>query len=166
MAENPDVQFVKEYIKSGDALLAFNRAGYQTGGVGAKVMAERTLARPEIKIALSVLADFGIEKADDIPVNPLSRDGLIEKLDAIHEVAMQETALPSAINAVKAQAQLLGYMDQNVTITHNVRASELSLEDLRAMVSKELAQAPVQLRIEADVSDAEFTEIDDEAAAD
>jgi hypothetical protein len=49
---------------------------------------------------------------------------------------MQETALPSAINAVKAQAQLLGYMDQNVTITHNVRASELSLEDLRAMVSK------------------------------
>jgi hypothetical protein len=163
MAENPDVQFVKEYIKSGDALLAFNRAGYQTGGVGAKVMAERTLARPEIKIALSVLADFGIEKSEDIPVNPLSRDGLIEKLDAIHEVAMQETALPSAINAVKAQAQLLGYMDQNVTITHNVRASELSLEDLRAMVSKELAASPVPLMIEADVSDAEYTEVEDDA---
>jgi hypothetical protein len=75
---------------------------------------------------------------------------------------MQETALPSAINAVKAQAQLLGYMDQNVTITHNVRASELSLEDLRAMVSKELAASPVPLMIDADVSDAEFTEVDDE----
>lgn len=160
MAENPDVQFVKEYIKSGDALLAFNRAGYQTGGVGAKVMSERTLARPEIKIALSVLADFGIEKGEDIPVNPLSRDGLIEKLDAIHEVAMQEAALPSAINAVKAQAQLLGYMDQNVTITHNVRASELSLEDLRRMVSAELAQAPAMLMIDA--VDAEFKEIEDD----
>jgi hypothetical protein len=159
MAENPDVQFVKEYIKSGDALLAFNRAGYQTGGVGAKVMAERTLARPEIKIALSVLADFGIEKADDIPVNPLSRDGLIEKLDAIHEVAMQETALPSAINAVKAQAQLLGYMDQNVTITHNVRASELSLEDLRAMVSKELASSPAPLLM---IEDAEYTDVSED----
>jgi hypothetical protein len=73
---------------------------------------------------------------------------------------MQETALPSAINAVKAQAQLLGYMDQNVTITHNVRASELSLEDLRAMVSKELAQAPQPPLLMIDVSDAEFTEIE------
>jgi hypothetical protein len=163
MADNPDVEFVKEYIKSGDALLAFNRAGYQTGGVGAKVMAERTLARPEIRIALSVLADFGIEKGEDIPVNPLSRDGLIEKLDAIHEVAMQEAALPSAINAVKAQAQLLGYMDQTVTINHNVRAAELSLEDLRRMVSTELAQTPVPLMIEA-VEDAEYTEVDDDQA--
>jgi hypothetical protein len=58
---------------------------------------------------------------------------------------------------VKAQAQLLGYMDQTVTINHNVRASELSLEDLRAMVSKELAQTPVPLMIE----DAEVTEVDD-----
>ena len=160
MAENPDVEFVKEYIKSGDALLAFNRAGYQTGGVGAKVMAERTLARPEIRIALSILADFGLKAGTDVPVAPLSRDGLIEKLDAIHEVAMQEVALPSAINAVKAQAQLLGYMDQTVTVNHNVRAAELSLEDLRAMVSKEIAQAPALLMIE----DAEYTEVDDEQA--
>jgi hypothetical protein len=164
MAENPDVQFVKEYIKSGDALLSFNRAGYPTGGVGAKVMAERTLARPEIRIALSVLADFGIEKGTDVPVAPLSRDGLIEKLDAIHEVAMQEAALPSAINAVKAQAQLLGYMDQTVTINHNVRPSELSLEDLRRMVSKELEASPVPLMIDADVSDAEYTEVEDDEA--
>jgi hypothetical protein len=163
MADNPDVEFVKEYIKSGDALLAFNRAGYPTGGVGAKVMAERTLARPEIRIALSVLADFGIEKGTDVPVAPLSRDGLIEKLDAIHEVAMQEVALPSAINAVKAQAQLLGYMDQTVTINHNVRPAELSLEDLRRMVSKELESSPVPLMIEAlEVEDAEFTEVEDE----
>jgi hypothetical protein len=122
-------------------------------------MAERTLARPEIKIALSVLADFGLNAGTDVPVAPLSRDGLIEKLDAIHEVAMQETALPSAINAVKAQAQLLGYMDQNVTITHNVRASELSLEDLRAMVSKELAASPAPLLM---IEDAEFTEVSDD----
>lgn len=160
MAENPDVQFVKEYIKSGDALLAFNRAGYQTGGVGAKVMAERTLARPEIRIALSILADFGLKAGTDVPVAPLSRDGLIEKLDAIHEVAMQEVALPSAINAVKAQAQLLGYMDQTVTVNHNVRAAELSLEDLRAMVSKELAAAPAPLLM---IEDAEFTEVEDES---
>jgi hypothetical protein len=59
---------------------------------------------------------------------------------------------------VKAQAQLLGYMDQTVTINHNVRAAELSLEDLRRMVSKELEAAPPLLMIE----DAEFKEIDDD----
>jgi hypothetical protein len=139
MADNPDALFVKEYIKTGDALLAFNRAGYQTGGVGAKVMAERTLARPEIKLSLAILADMGIKKADDIPVVPLSREGLVEKLDVIHEAAMQEASFPSAINAVKTQAQLLGYMDTVVTVNHNVRPAELSLEDLRAMVAKELS---------------------------
>jgi type II secretory pathway predicted ATPase ExeA len=85
---------------------------------------------------------------------------LIEKLDAIHEVAMQEAALPSAINAVKAQAQLLGYMDQTVTINHNVRPSELSLEDLRRMVSKELEASPQPALLM--IEDAEFKEIEDE----
>jgi len=155
MAENPDVVFVKEYIKTNDALLAFNRAGYHTGGVGAKVMAERTLARPEIKIALGVLADFGIERASDIPVNPLSRDGLVDKLDVIHEAAMAEASFPSAINAVKTQAQLLGFMEQKVTVSHSVRASELSLEDLRAMVSKELSATPALI-------EAEYTEVNND----
>lgn len=155
MAENPDAVFVKEYIKTNDALLAFNRAGYQTGGVGAKVMAERTLARPEIKIALSVLKEFGFERPEDVPASPLSREGLIEKLDAIHEASMAEAKFPSAVNAVKAQAQLLGYMDQTVNVNHNVRASELSLEDLRRMVSNELAQ-PAPALIEA-----EYTEVTD-----
>jgi hypothetical protein len=65
---------------------------------------------------------------------------------------------------VKAQAQLLGYMDQTVTVNHNVRAAELSLEDLRRMVSTELAQSPVPLMIDADVSDAEFEEVNDDQA--
>lgn len=157
MAENPDVVFLKEYLKSNDALLAFNRAGYATNGVSAKVMADRTLARPEIRLTLALLKDFGIEKGEDIPVNPLSRDGLVEKLDVIHERAMQEEAFPSAINAVKTQAQLLGYMDQVVTVNHNVRAAELSLEDLRALVSKELESVkPLPALIEG-----EFTEVSD-----
>lgn len=152
MSESPDVIFVREYVKTGDALLAFNRAGYVTGGLGAKVAAERTLARPEIRLALSVLADMGIEKQEDIPVAPLSRDGLVGKLDVIHDAAMEEGAFPSAINAVKTQAQLLGYMDQVVTVNHNVRPSELSLEDLRAMVAIELNKAPPAL-IEGEFTD-------------
>lgn len=141
--ENPDVVFIKEYIKTGDALLAFNRAGYPTDGVGVKVMAERTLARPEIRLALGVLAEMGIEKEEDIPVDPLSRDGLINRLDTVYHTAVASESLPSAINAVKTQAQLLGYMDTVVNVNHNVRAVDLSLDDLRAMVNAELASKPV-----------------------
>ena len=158
MAENPDAVFVKEYIKTNDALLAFNRAGYPTGGVGAKVMAERTLARPEIRIALDVLKEFGFERPEDVPANPLSRDGLIEKLDTIHDAAMQDASFPSAINAVKTQAQLLGYMDQTLTVNHNVRAAELSLEDLRALVSKELESVKPAL---PSIIEAEYSEVGD-----
>lgn len=156
MADNPDVIFVKEYVKTGDALLAFNRAGYVTGGVGAKVAAERTLARPEIKLALSVLAEMGIEKGEDIPVDPQSREGLVDRLDVIHEAAMEEGAFPSAINAVKVQAQLLGYMDQVVTVNHHVSARELSLEDLRMLVSKELGETPALIE---GVIEGEYTDV-------
>lgn len=156
MADSPDVIFVREYVKTGDALLAFNRAGYVSGGVGAKVGAERTLARAEIRLALEVLRGMGIEKAEDIPVDPLSRDGLVEKLEVIHGSAMKEAAFPSAINAVKTQAQLLGYMDTVVTVNHNVSPRELSLDDLRALVAKELDKpAPVAL------IEAEYTEVRD-----
>ena len=155
MAETPDVIFVREYVKTGDALLAFNRAGYTTGGVGAKVAAERTLARPEIKLALSVLADMGIENKEDIPIDPQSREGLVERLDFIHDAAVSDGAYPSAINAIKTQAQLLGYMDQVVTVNHNVSARDLSLEDLRMLVSRELGDTPALIEgiIEGDYTD-------------
>ena len=91
------------------------------------------------------------------------RDGLVEKLDVIHERAMQEEAFPSAINAVKTQAQLLGYMDQVVTINHNVRAAELSLEDLRALVSKELSERPALEDNSPSIIEAEYSEVGDGA---
>lgn len=144
MSDNPDAVFVREYVKTGDAMLAFNRAGYVTGGVGVKVASERVLARPEIKLALAVLAELGIEREEDLPVDKLSREGLVDKLEVIHEMAMEEAAFPSAINAVKTQAQLLGYMDQVVTVNHNVSARELTLEDLRALVAKEVGPALIE----------------------
>jgi hypothetical protein len=42
----------------------------------------------------------------------------------------------SAITAVKTQAQLLGFMEQTVNINHRVAVREMSLEDLRRLVSE------------------------------
>lgn len=151
-----DAVFVREYVKTGDAMLAFNRAGFVTGGVGVKVASERVLARPEIKLALAVLAELGIERTEDLPVDKLSRDGLVDKLEVIHDMALADEAFPSAINAVKTQAQLLGYMDQVVTVNHNMSARELTLEDLRALVAKEVGgHEPAMI-------EAEYKEIDND----
>ena len=38
--------------------------------------------------------------------------------------------------AVKTQAQLLGFMEQTVNINHRVAVREMSLEDLRRLVSE------------------------------
>ena len=152
--ENPDAVFVKEYVKTGDAVLAFNRAGYPTGGVSTKIMAERTLARPEIALALEVLREAGVEKKEE--ADPLSREGLIDRLGSIYDVALDKEALPSAINAVKAQAQLLGYMDQVVTVNHNVTASELSLEELRLLVAKEVGPPRLEQR---SIIEGEYTDV-------
>jgi hypothetical protein len=56
-------------------------------------------------------------------------------LQAVVQAAMDKGAYPSAISAVKAQAQLLGMLDQTVNVNHSVSAKDLDLATLRAMVA-------------------------------
>jgi hypothetical protein len=64
-----------------------------------------------------------------------TRDLFLDELQAVVQAAMGAGAYPSAINAVKAQAQLLGMLDQTVNVNHTVSAKELDLATLRAMVA-------------------------------
>lgn len=164
MREDRDLVFAREYVRlkalksKNAAELACVRAGITNPEYHIKVVADRQLARPEVQRLIEEAESSGIL----IERTEYTRDLFLDELQAVHERALDAKNFTSAISAVKTQAQLLGFMDQTVTINHNVRPAELSLEDLRRMVSKELEAAPVQLRIEADVSDAEFTEVEDD----
>jgi hypothetical protein len=59
----------------------------------------------------------------------------LDELQAVVQAAMDKGAYPSAISAVKTQAQLLGMLDQTVNVNHSVSAKDLDLATLRAMVA-------------------------------
>jgi len=134
----PEAIFVREYVSTGDALLACNRAGLGSSQYPLRVMAERQLERPEIKAAIEayrVAKDEEAVSSDEPP----SRELQVDKLEAIYRRALEEGSFSAAATAVKLQNELLGYADKTVNYNFNVTAQELPLHELRAMVAKKLS---------------------------
>lgn len=128
--------FVREYVRTGDALLACNRAGLGSSQYPLRVMAERQLARPEIQAAIEAYKSARGEVSGD---EPPSRELQVDKLEAIFRRALEDGSYSAAATAVKLQNELLGYADKTVNYNFNVTAQELPLHELRAMVAKKLS---------------------------
>lgn len=127
-----DEVFVREYLRTGRADLACVRAGITDPEYNIRVVADRQMARPEIKDLIRELKALGVggERVE------YTRDLFLDELQAIHERARDSGNFAPAITAIKTQAQLLGMMDQTVNVNHTVTAKDLSLDELRAMVSE------------------------------
>ena len=132
-----DVIFARVYAeqrglkKANAAEIACVRAGITSPELNMSVVASRQLARPEVQRLIMEAESEGFltERRD------YTRDLFLDELQAVVQAAMGAGAYPSAINAVKAQAQLLGMLDQTVNVNHTVSAKELDLATLRAMVA-------------------------------
>ena len=61
----PEGIFVREYVRTGDALVACNRAGLGSSQYPLRVMAERQLARPEIQAAIEAFRGLRGEVTGD-----------------------------------------------------------------------------------------------------
>ena len=136
-AEDRDLVFAREYVRlralktKNAAELACVRAGITNPEYNIRVVAERQLARVEVQRLISDAESSGIE----IERTEYTRDLFLDELQAVHERALDAKSFASAISAVKAQAQLLGMMDQTLNINHTVTAKDLDLQTLRAMVA-------------------------------
>lgn len=131
-AMTPEAIFVDEYVRSGNAFLACGKSGLFEPNYPMEISARRVLSRPEIQAAIAIA-----KKNPPKPVSGLySREMLIEELQRTHESALADRQYGPAISAVKLQAGMLGYLETTVNINHNVTAKELSLADLRRMVSE------------------------------
>ena len=135
----PEAIFVDEYLRSGNAFMACNKSGLIDPRYPMEVVARRTLERPEIKAAIELGKRMQATTGRKDPPGLYSREMLLEELQRIHENALQDKSYASSINAVKAQAQMLGFLDQTVNVNHQMSVKELSLEDLRRMVSERKA---------------------------
>lgn len=131
----PDAVFVDEYVRTGNAYMACNRAGILDAKYPLEVVARKTLERPEIAAAIEVAR--ALYKANEGKVPGLySREMLLDELQRVHEQSLQDRSYAASISAVKTQAQMLGYLETTININHGVSARELSLADLRRMVAE------------------------------
>lgn len=130
----PDAIFCREYLRTGDAMIACVRAGMANSEYALGVQAEAQLRRPEIQAALGVLRESGVKRERVV----VTRDLIVEELQAAHETAMRGGQVASAVSAKKLQAQLLGYLDTTVNVNHTVSARDLPLSELRALVNGRL----------------------------
>jgi hypothetical protein len=166
----PDAVFVREYVRTGDAMLATSRAGLNDSRYTLSVLAEHHLRRPEIQAAIEIAKQLNRD------VRPLgmeyTRELILEDLERLHQDARVDGAYAPAISAKKVQAQLLGYLDQTVNVRHSLEPREMSTDELRrriAEMSRDDTALPapyVALQAEpvkqASIVDAEYTEVKDE----
>ena len=168
----PDAIFVREFVKTGDAMLATSRAGLNDSRYTLSVLAEHHLRRPEIQAAIEIAKELS---RDAKPSRMgYTRELIIEDLERLHRDARDDGMYAPAISAKKVQAQLLGYLDQTVNVRHSVEPREMTTDELRRKIAELSGKSDAALpapyvRIEAEpvpqasIVDAEYTEVDNGA---
>lgn len=126
-----DPQFVKIYLQTGDALDAYTRCRYQAHGYEARTAAAWLLERADIQLALKT-AEMLKPKA---PVD-ITRESIVSDLENIHARAVAESDYTPAIAAKKLQAQLSGYLAENVTIMHRLDITAMSDAEIMKHLTK------------------------------
>lgn len=107
--EQDDI-FARVYIKTGDPVQAATQARVFVHGYDIRDVAIYNLERPETKRAI-VKAQSKASAAAEF-----TRDSIVTELQEISERALNAGEFAPAITAKKTQAQLLGYLDQNITV--------------------------------------------------
>jgi phage terminase small subunit len=130
----PDAVFVREYVKTGDAMLATSRAGLNDSRYTLSVLAEHHLRRPEIQAAIEITRELRIYERP--VVAEYTRELIVDDLEKLHQKASDDGAYAPAISAKKVQAQLLGYLDQTVNVRHSVEPREMTTDELRRRIAE------------------------------
>jgi hypothetical protein len=136
--------FAKHFLRHGDAVQACVQARIVAPGYDIRDVAAYNLDREETKEALSRL-----KGKSSVPTD-LSRNSIVTDLEEIAQRALDAGEFAPAITAKKTQAQLLGYLDQNVTLTVKSEVSNYSTSQLEQMLQERMNKAKV--------IDGEFTE--------
>lgn len=156
-----DAVFVQEFVKSGDAVTACVVAGLRDPRYDIRVYAERILARPEIRNAIDALQR--IYKADAATAE-ITLESVVADMQKVYQEALADRQYPSAIAAKKLQAQMKGWLDQKIEVTHRTRPEEMSTAQLERLAKGYLQTTALPAlaaglgQYAEDVSDVEFEE--------
>ena len=142
----PDAVFVERYCQHGDPVRACVEAGITDPRFPISVVAQRILARPEIKAAIAAIEKIGAQQQARVEI---TRDSILADMQSIYEKAMACGEFNSAIAAKKLQAAIMRLLDANITVNHRLIAGDLSDDDLERIASQKLRDSAI---------DAEYTE--------
>lgn len=141
-----DALFVKNYIRSRDAVDACAKARVFCVGYDMRDVAAHQLAKPHIK---KMIAEAEVKATND-PSPEITRDSIITDLEQVFEKSMRDGEYTPAITAKKTQAQLLGWLENTVNV--NIK------RDIASMTDAELMQIIESKSSSQKVIDGEFTE--------
>lgn len=135
-----DEIFVKNYVRSKDAVDACSKARIYVSGYDMRDVADYQMRRPEIR---SAIARAEAAKTQEPPME-FTRESAVSDLQDVYERCMEAGEFTPAITAKKTQAQLMGLLDQNVTLTVKHDASAMSDEQLEKIISARLAPKVIE----------------------
>jgi hypothetical protein len=137
-----DALFVKIFLQTGDALDACKRAGFIVHNYNDRVVAEYLLDRPDIQAALRAAKASEIRKTAPVDI---TRESIISDLDVIHQSAMIEKDYTPAIAAKKLQATLMGMVQENIQVTHNLDVTRMTDAQLMQMIAAKSKQEDLNM---------------------
>jgi len=137
-----DALFVKIFLQTGDALDACKRAGFIVHGYNDRIVAEYLLDRPDIQVALRAAKESETRKTAPVDI---TRESIISDLDVIHQSAMIEKDYTPAIAAKKLQATLMGMVQENIQITHNLDVTRMTDAQLVQMIAAKSRQEDLKM---------------------
>ena len=138
MAElDPEAIFCEEYARSGDALAAVIAAGIEHLGDPTfrpprAVIAQRLLERPEIKAAIEAFRKMS-QIAETVEFTHRSIAG---DMEAVYSAAMKAEDFSAAVRAKTLQANVLGLLEQKISITTRKRVEDMTDAELQAILER------------------------------
>lgn len=141
-----DAVFVEEFLRhegrdDAAAIVAYKRAGFVEPQWPMAIAAERHLKR------LKPAIDAARKTFTTAIKNERSRDSILADLDDIYDSALKDKDHSAAINAKRLEAQLQGFLEDKVSVTHKMEIGQLSDEQLLRVINRK------------PVVDGEFTDV-------
>lgn len=128
-----DSTFVQVFVQTNDPVAACIRAQIRDYRYDIREVARRQLARPEIQAAIAAVKKLMPSKEDV----EITLDSIVADLEHIHQEAVSDRDYTPAIAAKKLQAQMRGYLQENINITHTMRVEDMSNDELKRFLKKQ-----------------------------
>ncbi len=128
-----DAVFVERFVDTNDPVLACVQAGISDNRFPIQVVAERQLARAEIKAAIAALQKIRASSKASVEI---TRESVLADMQNVYEKALADREYNSAIAAKKLQAALAGWLTATLNINHRHTVDDLGTAELMRIASQ------------------------------